>query len=179
RVAVEWKEDSAERHGGGALPRNNAEIVIVRLHQNVAATQMYLVRSQIASHDQESIGKRAAVGDLQARHDPLERSLARESARKQIAEGESVPAVAVAPEEAVVGPRRIIAHTGHTDEQIDIAHHFGEGERRNIGEGDRSGIAGAIEAHLVGGEVHINTPVRAVVAFEQVAAFRNSFNPEL
>ena len=130
------------------------------LHENVAAAQVNLVRVYVASHDQEAAGERTTAGDLETRDVPLEHGPARDGARKEIAESEPVPALTIAAEEAVVGPGRIVAHAGHTDEEIDVAHHFGERERRNIGERHRYGIASAIEPHLVRREVYVNAAVR-------------------
>jgi hypothetical protein len=57
------------------------------------------------------------------------------------------PLLSVSSNEAVVSPSGIVAHVGDADEKIDVAHDLGERERRNIGERDRSGVAGATEAH--------------------------------
>jgi len=45
--------------------RDDAEVLVVRLHEDVRAPEMNLVRAQLAAHDQVLVVDRAAIGDPQ------------------------------------------------------------------------------------------------------------------
>ena len=45
---------------------DDAEVLVVGLHEDVAAAEVDLVGAQVAADDEEAVVERAAVGDLEA-----------------------------------------------------------------------------------------------------------------
>src|SRR5262249_1095143 len=96
-----------------AATGDDAQILVIGRHENVARAKMNLVRSQVAFDDQVLVGKRATLGNLEPRDERFEQDLARLGRRRKIAERVALPIIAVAPPWSAVRPVRIVADTGH------------------------------------------------------------------
>ena len=81
--------------------------------------------------------ERASVGDLEARHQPLENLLARRGRAGQLAESIVVPVLPVSALRAAVLPGGVVAHRRDADEQVDVAHDLGEDQGRHLFERQR------------------------------------------
>ena len=76
---------------------------------------------KVAADDQELVGKRAAIGDLEARNQTLQDLLAGLGGCGKVAEGVVVPVVAVAAVGTPVVPIGVVANARDADEEIDVA----------------------------------------------------------
>jgi hypothetical protein len=63
---------------------HDAKILIVRLHQDVAAAEMDFVSAQVAAHYQKAVMQMAAVSDLQSWNHALQHLLARSRRRSHL-----------------------------------------------------------------------------------------------
>src|SRR5207249_10296731 len=51
---------------------DDAQVLIIGRHEDVAAAQVNLVGAQVAADDEKPIEERATIGDLEARHEAFE-----------------------------------------------------------------------------------------------------------
>jgi hypothetical protein len=91
---------------------------------------------QSAADTEESLGELKSAGDLQLGQEPGEGVPSDEGGFRQFTEGEllPVPEVGVL---AVVGPVRVESDRRDRDEQVHVAHGFGEDEDGNLSQGNR------------------------------------------
>ena len=107
----------------------DAEILIVRLHENIGRREMDLVRTPAAPDDEEAIAEGTLCGNLESRHQALQDLLAGCGGAGQLAERIALPVVAIASLGATVLPCGIVADRRDADEEIDIAHDLRKHER--------------------------------------------------
>lgn len=126
--------------------------MVVGLHEDVGAANVYLVFADAAFDAHELAVDRDLVGDLESGEEALEDGLAGLGDFVETAKGIAGPIVAVLGGGAAIVPLGIVADAADADEEIDVAHHLGEDE---LGDVDHvHGLAGLVdEAYLVGGYI--------------------------
>jgi len=76
RIAFEWQEELLGRGYSEPGFGDDAQVLVVRLHQDVARTQVNLIGAQVAAHDEKASFHRAAISDGEARNEPDQHLLA-------------------------------------------------------------------------------------------------------
>jgi len=147
-VAFEGEVD----FGGVAAVGDDAEVLVVGFHEDVGGAEVDFVGAEFAFDGEEIVGEGALGGDGKAGNKSLQNVAAGLGGGVQVAEGGVEPVLAVAAFGAAILPGGVVGDGADADEEVDIAHDFGEELRGDLFQGEQT-FGECVKADLVGGEV--------------------------
>jgi hypothetical protein len=110
--------------------RDDAEMLVVRRHEDVPAAEVDFASAVLPAHDEEFVLERTLRRDFELRDEALQHLAPRLRRRREIAELLALPAMG----------RGIVAHACDADEQARVVHDFREDQRRHVREPQFGGI---------------------------------------
>ena len=138
-VPLKGQEELAGGVVGRTAGGDNTEILVIRLHEDIATAQVDLVRAQIALDHQKLVAQRAAVADLECRQEEFQRLPPRLGGLGEVAKGIAVPVGDMGAFLTPIHPVRVIADAGDADKEVNIAQDLGEDQRWDRGQRQRIG----------------------------------------